>query len=140
MRLDGMREWVHSDLFRQPIALARVAWTAGSDDVAPVVRTPAGQGNEVIAGEGLANLQFGSVSTAILAAVPIPSEQEGVRDLSAEAARHVDELREANDGRARHGQTLGADDLVLIRFDDFGLPIDHQAKCSSHRDHGERLE
>jgi hypothetical protein len=28
----------------------------------------------------------------------------------------------------------------LIRFDNFGLAIDHEAKCPSHRDHGERLE
>jgi hypothetical protein len=28
----------------------------------------------------------------------------------------------------------------MIRFDDFGLPIDHEAKRSPHRDHGERLE
>jgi hypothetical protein len=52
----------------------------------------------------------------------------------------VDELREADDNRPWHRQALGADNLVLIRFDNFRLAIDHEAKRSSHRDHGERLE
>jgi hypothetical protein len=52
----------------------------------------------------------------------------------------VDELREANDGGPWHRESLGADEFVVIRFDDFGLPIDHEAERSPHRDHGERLE
>ena len=41
MRLDGVRQRVHADLFRQATALPRVARAACRDDVGPVVRTAA---------------------------------------------------------------------------------------------------
>jgi len=80
------------------------------------------------------------VSAAVLTAIAITSEQERVRDLSAETPRYVNELREANDDGPWHRESLGADNFVLIRFDNFGLPIDHEAESPPHRDHGERLE
>jgi hypothetical protein len=52
----------------------------------------------------------------------------------------VNELRQSNNGRPREREPLGADHLILIRFDNFGLAIDHEAKRPSHRDHGQRLE
>ena len=136
MRLNGMRERMHPDLFRQAIALSRITWAAGGDDVVPVVGTTTRQRNQVIARQRLAHLELCRMPTAILTAVAIAREEEGVRHLPAKAPWHVDELGEADDGRAWHRESLGADDLVLIRFDNFGLAIDHEAKRSSHRDHG----
>jgi hypothetical protein len=140
VRLDGMREWMHPDLLWKTVALSRVTRAARGHDVIPVVCAATRERNQVIAREGLAKLQLGGVAAAVLTAVAIAREEEGVRHLPPEPPRNVDELREANDGRPRHRKSLGADDFVMIRFDDFGLPIDHEAKCSSHRDHGERLE
>src|SRR4029077_19870040 len=79
------------------------------------------------------------MAAAVLTAIAIAREQEGVRHLTPEPPRHVSELREADDCGSWHRQALGADLLVLIRFDNFRLAIDHEAKGSSHRDHGERL-
>src|SRR4029077_8823242 len=50
------------------------------------------------------------------------------------------ELREPVDGGSWHRESLGSDDLVLIRFDNFGLALDHEERGFLHRDHGERLE
>jgi hypothetical protein len=80
------------------------------------------------------------VASAVLTAVTIAREKKRVRHLTTKATWHVDELRESNNGRAWHREAFGADDLILIRFDNFRLAIDHEAKRSSHRDHGERLE
>jgi hypothetical protein len=90
--------------------------------------------------ERLTRLELRGVAAAVLAPIPIAREQESVRDLSAESAGHVDEFRQSNHRGSRQREPLGADHLVLIRFDDFGLAIDHEAKRPSHRDHGQRLE
>src|SRR5262247_4332849 len=48
VRLDRMRQRMHADLFRQPVALPRVARAAGRDDVRPFVRSAARQRDQVI--------------------------------------------------------------------------------------------
>src|SRR4051812_22929090 len=140
VRLDRMRQRMHSDLFRQAIALSRITGAASGDDVVPVVRTAARQGDQVIARERLAELELRRVAAAVLATVAVAREEEGVGDLASEPTRDVNELREANDGGAWHREAPGADNLILVRFDNFGLPIDHEAQSPPHRDHGERLE
>jgi len=42
---------VHSNLARQTVRLPRVAWTAGSNDVRPLVGSTARQRNEMVASE-----------------------------------------------------------------------------------------
>jgi len=140
VRLDRMREWMHPDLLGEAIALARVARATRRNDVVPVAGASARERDQVVAGKRLTHLQLRRVPAAILATIAIASEEEGVRHLPAKAPWHVDELGEADDGRAWHRESLGADDLVLIRFDNFGLAINHEAERSPHRDHGERLE
>ena len=106
VRLDRMRERVHPDLFRKPVALARVARAARGDDVRPVVRAAAREWDQVVARERLARLELRHVAAAVLAHVAVAREEERVRHLPAETPRHVDELREADYGWPRHGQSL----------------------------------
>ena len=113
---------------------------ARGDDVRPLVRAAARDRDQVVARERLARLELDRRAAAVLAAVVIAREQEGVRHLPAEAPRHVDELRQPDDRGARHREPLGAHDAVVIRFDDLGLAVDHEAKRPTHRDHGQRLE
>src|SRR5665213_1339548 len=58
MRLDGMRERMHSDLFGQPIAFARVTGAARRHDVGPLIRLAARQRNQVVARERLPGLEL----------------------------------------------------------------------------------
>jgi len=139
VRFHRMCQRVHPDLLGETVALPRVAWATSGDDVRPVVGASAGERNEVIARERLPRLQLSRVATAILAPVAISREEEGIRHLTPEPAGYVNEFRQSDDDWSGQGQPLGADDLV-IRFDDFRLAVDHEAKGSSHRDHGQRLE
>jgi len=50
----------------------------------------------MIACEGFARAKLDRRAPAVLAGVTVAGEEESVRDLAAEPARHVDELREAN--------------------------------------------
>ena len=70
----------------------------------------------------------------------IAGKEEGVRDLPAKATRHMNELRESNDGRARHRQTFGTDDTVRFRLDDFRLPVNYEPERPTHGYHGQGLE
>src|SRR6476469_5909337 len=88
--LDRRVERVHADLARKVVRLAGVAGTAGRDDVGPVVSAAAREGDQVVAGERLAGLELDLQPTAILAAVAIAREQEGVRYLATEAPGDVD--------------------------------------------------
>src|SRR5690606_32533813 len=97
VRLGRFHQRLHPDFMREPAGLARVAATAGGHHVRPRVESAARQRNDMIARERLAWLEVGSLAPAILALVVIAREQEGIRDLSTEASRHVDELRKAND-------------------------------------------
>src|SRR3954470_23397993 len=94
----------------------------------------------MIAGERLTHLELRRVPATVLATVAVTREEEGVRHLPAESTRHVNELRESDDHWPWHRESLGADHFILVYFDDLGLPIDHEAKRPSHRDHRERLE
>src|SRR4051794_22380426 len=98
MRLGWMRQRMHSDLFRQAIALSGITRAASGDDVVPVVRAAARQRDQVIARERLAELELRRVAAAVLTTITVAREEEGVGDLAPEPTRHVNELREANDG------------------------------------------
>jgi hypothetical protein len=65
----------------------------------------------------------------------IASEQESVRHLPPESARNVDELGQANDRRARQSEPLRSNDAILVRLDNLGFAVDHEAKGPAHRDH-----
>jgi hypothetical protein len=77
---------------------------------------------------------------AVLAAITIAGEEEGVGDLAAEAARNVDELDEADNSRFGQGEAFTSDEISGIRLDDFCLPFDDQTKGSTQRYHSQRLE
>jgi len=139
VRLHRMRERVHPDLLWKPVSFARVARTARGDDVRPVVRPAARQWHEVVARQCLTRLELRDVASAILATIVIAREQECVRDLASEPARHVDELGQPNDRRARHSEPLGSHDTVLVRLDNLGFAVDHEAKGPAHRDHRQRF-
>jgi hypothetical protein len=70
----------------------------------------------------------------------VAREKECIRHLPPKASRHMDELREPNDGRTGHRQTLGTDDAVHVGLDDLRLPIDHEPERPTHGDHGQGLE
>jgi hypothetical protein len=77
---------------------------------------------------------------AILAAVEVASEKEGVGDLAAKAAGNVNELDESYDCWFRQGQAFASDVIATVRFDDFGFALDHKAESAPHRYHRQRFE
>src|SRR5438034_11187013 len=77
MRFPRVGERVHPDLFRQAVALLRVARAAGGDNVRPLVRSTAGQRHQVIAREPFARLELRNVPATELAFVAIAREQKG---------------------------------------------------------------
>ena len=79
------------------------------------------------------------VTTAELAAVTVTRKQERVGDLTAEAARDMDKLDEADHGRARNCQAFAAHDGA-VRLDYLGLAVDHEAQRPPHGHHGQRFE
>src|SRR5678810_681208 len=97
VRLDRVSERVHPDLFGETVALACIAGAARGDDVRPVVRAAARERDQVVTRQRFAGLELREMTAAVLAAIVIAREEERVRHLPAEAARHVDELGEAND-------------------------------------------
>src|SRR5450756_2305863 len=96
---------MHPDLARQAVRFPGVAGAARGDDVGPVVRAPAGERNQVVAGKRLARLELDLKASAVLAAVAVTREQEGVRHLPAKAAWDMDCLLYTSDA---------ADDLLCV--------------------------
>src|SRR5262245_56547108 len=84
-------------------------------------------------------LQLGHVATAVLTAIAVAGEQKRVRHLPAEAPRHVDELRQANDRWTRHRQTLRSNEAISISLDDLGLSVDDETKGPTKWDHRQRF-
>ena len=126
VRLDWRVHGMHPDLVRQTVRLAGVARTACRNDVRPVVRSAARQRNEMVARQRLARLELDLKTAAILAAVAIAREEEGVRHLAAETAGHVDEPRQPDDCRARQRQPFGANHPVRVRLDYLGFAVNDQ--------------
>ena len=139
MRLDGMRQRMHSDLLGETIAFARIARTACRDHVRPIVCPAPRERNEMVAGERLSRLELRHVTAAVLTAVVIAREEKRVGDLATEAARHVDELRQPDDCGSRQRQSLGANDTIGVGFDDLGFAVYDQTKSTPHRNHRQRL-
>jgi len=93
----------------------------------------------MIACQRLARLELEHMPPAVLAAVVIAREQERVRHLAAEAPRHVNELREPNDGGPGQRQPLGPNDTIRVSLHDLGFAIDQETERATHGDHGQRL-
>src|SRR6185437_4716511 len=140
MRLEGRGKRMHSDLARQVIGLARIAGTARRNDVGPYIQPPTRQWDQMIALERFASLECGLLAAAELARVAIAREEERVRHLAAELARHVDEAREANDRRVRNREAFGSNQLVRIRRHDLRLPVQQESERTTYRNHRQRFE
>jgi len=140
VRLDRVRERVHPDLLRQPVALTRIARAARGDHVGPVIRATPRNRNEVIACERFARLELGHVTAAVLTAIRVAREQERVGDVASKTTRHVHEPRQANDSRARNRQPFGSHDPIVVGLDDFRLTVDHQPQRALHRNHRQWFE
>jgi hypothetical protein len=80
----------------------------------------------MIAGERLSRTEGARRPAAVLARIVVAREQERVGDLPAEPSRHVNELCESNDERARERKTRGADQPVAVGLDNFGLAVNDQ--------------
>src|SRR5580765_3210112 len=119
---------MHPDLLGKAVALARIAGTARRHHVRPIIRATARQRNEVVARERLAVLELRDVSPAVLAPIMVAREQERVRHLPAEAPRHMNELRETDDGGPGHREALRPHDTIEVRLDDLGFAVDHETK------------
>ena len=74
---------------------------------------------------------------AVLAAVLVAREEEGVGYLTTEPAGDVDKPDEADDGWSREDQPLTSDRFIALRFYDLRLPFDHQTKGAANRNHGQ---
>jgi hypothetical protein len=93
----------------------------------------------VVAGEALAVAQLPVAPVAVLAPVPVSSEEESVGDLAAEAAGDVHEPDEADDRRFGQCEPFASND-VAVRLNDLRLALDDEAQGASHRDHRQGLE
>ena len=99
-----------------------------------------GKRNQVIPGQALAMPQLDLVAMAVLAAVVVAREEEGVGDLTAEAAGDVHELDKADDGGPGNDETFTSNDIVSLGLDDLRFAFDDQPKGSPNGHHGEGLE
>src|SRR6185369_8300743 len=89
MRLARGHQRVHAALLGQVVALPRIARAARGHHVGPVVVTPAGERNQMIAGQAFAVAQVSLAAMAVLAAVAVAGKEECVGDLATEAAGDV---------------------------------------------------
>ena len=137
VRLGGLVQEMHPALVQEMVGLARVAGGAGGDDVGPDVEPAARDGDHMVAREGLAWTQLILGAPAVHAAIAVAREEEGVRHLPAEAARHMDEFAEADDQGARDGEAFGAHRAIGIGLDDLGFAVDDKTKGPLERDHRE---
>jgi hypothetical protein len=140
VRFTRRRQGVHPALFRQVIALPRIAGAAGRHHVAPLVIAAPRQWNQVVSRETLPMPEVHLTAVAILAAVRIASEEKCIGDLTAEAAGDVDELDESNYRGSGKRESFTSNDIGSVRLDDLGLPLDNQSKGTPDRDHGQRLK
>jgi len=95
--------------------------------------------DRVVPRQAFAVPQLVLVPATKLAAVAIAGEQERIGDLTAEAARDVDELDETDHRGPRQRQAFAAHDRA-VGLDDFGLAVDHEAQRPAHGHHRQRLE
>ncbi len=94
----------------------------------------------MVAGQRLPVAQLPSVSSAVLAAVAVAGEEEGIGDLPPEAAGHVDEAHEADDHGGGETFTLGPVRTGLVDLEGLRLPVDDQPQRPANRQNGQRLE
>ena len=127
----GVRE--HPDLVGQMVPLPGITRTARGYHVGPVVTAAPRQRNQVVAREALARLELHLPSLAVLATVVVAGKEEGVRDLTAEAAGNMNELDESYDRRFGQGDARTSDEIEPVRFDDLRLAFDDLRKSIKGR-------
>jgi hypothetical protein len=76
------------------------------------------------------------VVAAVLAAVAVAGEEEGVGHLSPELAGDVHVADEADHHGARHLPPLRAIELRLVHLEDLGLPVDDEAEGTTYGEDG----
>src|SRR3989454_9645296 len=103
MRLEGGAQRLHPRLLGQQVSLARVAARARREHVGPGVRPAPRQRYQVIPSEALPRPEVALGAAAKLAAVVVTGEEEGVGDLTAEAAGDGHQLHETDDCWPRPG-------------------------------------
>src|SRR4051812_8191524 len=140
VRLMRWNQRVHTALLRQMISLAGIAGAARGHHVGPVVVASPRERDQVIPSQALPVPQLQLASVAILAAVEVAGEQEGVGDLAAKAAGNVNEFDESYDCWFRQCQAFASDVIATVRFDDFGFALDHKTKSAPDRYHRQRFE
>jgi hypothetical protein len=94
----------------------------------------------MVPGQRLSIPEIAPVTAAVLAAVSIPGEEERVGYLSTEASRHVHVANETDHHGRRIASGLGSEGPILVHFQGFRLPVDHEAEGPAYRDYGQRLE
>jgi hypothetical protein len=70
---------------------------------------------------------------AILAAIVVAREKEGIRHLPPEPAGYVHKPNQPDDRGSWDVQSLAPDDVITLRLDNLRLPIDHQSEGSPDR-------
>ncbi len=139
----GLERWmerVHPAFFGKPVSLPGVATATGRDDVGPGVPPPTRNRHEMVAREALARTQLGLGPVAELAPVLIAGKEEGIGDVTAEAAGDVHELDEPDDGWPWNGQPFTSHVFRAVGLDDFGLALNDKPQRPAHGHHGQWLE
>src|SRR5688500_14610559 len=101
--------------------LAIVTGRAGGHHILPAVVATAGYRDDVIPSQKLPVLQRRPVTIAVLAAVAVAGEEEGIGDLTAESAGYVNEAGEANDDRTGNLFPLTSKDSGRVDFEHLRL-------------------
>src|SRR5215203_7127021 len=94
----------------------------------------------MVARKTLAVPEVGLAPVAVLAPVTIAGEEEGVGDLTAEAAGDVHELHQAYDRRFGQRESFAPNDVNTVRFNDLGFALYDQTKGTPDRNHGQRFK
>ena len=120
----------HAGLVGRAVALGQVARAAGRGDVLPRVLTAARPRQDVVDRVGEA--------AAVLAAVIVAGEHGTTRQRGAAVVRHLDDVAQPDDERARDRQRLGVHERAVV-LDDVGLVGQHEARGATGGHDGERL-
>src|SRR5260221_1397575 len=94
----------------------------------------------MIARQRFARLELELHPTAVLTAVAVARKKKGVRHLTTESPRYVNETRKADYGGARECKPLGAYYTLSVGLDNLGLSVDHQPESAPHGHHRQGLE
>jgi hypothetical protein len=94
----------------------------------------------MVTGQELPALEFAPMTAAVLTGVLVSGEEESVRDLAAEATRHMDEAHQPNHRREWQFGPWRAEGPPRVHFENFGLLVENQTNGPTSRNDGQRLE